>query len=260
MLQIDVSLESLGPKCIRSYLPASYGLSTSNKIRMSFALSNHLESSPLIHLASSEGRHITLELYKRRVRLVWNLGGTTATVTHPMVVHTRDPKYDDAWYHVEANRTLNLGSLVVRRMNNYGELTPPNPVTITGSTDTEHTRFYQSRSDRISLGGFASKDLQFTPGLNVVVHQVEVDNKPLGLWNFVTSEGSCGGSMVGAKESSASSTARHFNGLGYAQLMKTRPRPTRKNLFSVQMTFRTLDENALLFLAVDDKNVSKINI
>jgi len=50
--------------------------------------------------------------------------------------------------------------------------------------------------------------------------------------------------------------ARHFNGLGYAQLMKTRPRPTRKNLFSVQMTFRTLDENALLFLAVDDKNVS----
>lgn len=42
--------------------------------------------------------------------------------------------------------------------------------------------------------------------------------------------------------------------------MKTRPRPTRKNLFSVQMTFRTLDENALLFLAVDDKNVSKINI
>jgi len=176
LLQIDVSLESLGPKCIRSYLPASYGLSTSNKIRMSFALSNHLESSPLIHLASSEGRHITLELYKRRVRLVWNLGGTTATVTHPMVVHTRDPKYDDAWYHVEANRTLNLGSLVVRRMNNYGELTPPNPVTITGSTDTEHTRFYQSRSDRISLGGFASKDLQFTPGLNVVVHQVEVDN------------------------------------------------------------------------------------
>ncbi|XP_033151119.1 laminin subunit alpha-1 isoform X1 [Drosophila mauritiana] len=257
---IDVSLESLGPKCIRSYLPASYGLSTSNKIRMSFALSNHLESSPLIHLASSEGRHITLELYKRRVRLVWNLGGTTATVTHPMVVHTRDPKYDDAWYHVEANRTLNLGSLVVRRMNNYGELTPPNPVTITGSTDTEHTRFYQSRSDRISLGGFASKDLQFTPGLNVVVHQVEVDNKPLGLWNFVTSEGSCGGSMVGAKESSASSTARHFNGLGYAQLMKTRPRPTRKNLFSVQMTFRTLDENALLFLAVDDKNNRSVSV
>jgi len=87
---------------------------------MSFALSNHLESSPLIQLVSSEGRHITLELYKRRVRLVWNLGGTTATVTHPMVVQTRDPKYDDAWYHVEANRTLNLGSLMVRRMNNYG--------------------------------------------------------------------------------------------------------------------------------------------
>ncbi|KAH8251255.1 hypothetical protein KR032_004153 [Drosophila birchii] len=257
---IDVSLESLGPKCSRSYLPASYGLSTSNNLRLSFALANHLESSPLIHLEGSEGRHITLELHKRRVRLVWNLGGTTATVTHPMVVQTRDPKYDDAWFHVEANRTLNLGSLMVRRMNNYGELTPASPLTITGSTDTEHTRFYQSRHDRISLGGFASKDLQLTPGLNVVVHEVEVDNKPLGLWNFVTSEGSCGGAMIGARESAAASTSRHFNGLGYAQLMKTRPRPTRKNLFSVQMTFRTLDENALLFLAVDDKNNRSVSV
>ncbi|XP_041451135.1 laminin subunit alpha-1 isoform X1 [Drosophila obscura] len=257
---IDVSLESLGPKCIRTYLPASYGLSTSNNLRLSFALANHIESSPLIQVEGSEGRHISLELHKRRVRLVWNLGGTTATVTHPMVVQTRDPKYDDAWYHVEANRTLNLGSLVVRRMNNYGVLTPSNPVTITGSTDTEHTRFYQSRNDRISLGGFASRDLQLTPGLSVVVHQVEVDNKPLGLWNFVDSEGRCGGSMIGARESSASSTARHFNGLGYAQLMKTRPRPYRKNLFSVQMTFRTLDENALLFLAVDDKNNRSVSV
>ncbi|KAH8324869.1 hypothetical protein KR074_009874 [Drosophila pseudoananassae] len=257
---IDVSLESKGPKCSRSYLPASYGLSTSNNLRVSFALANHQGSSPLIQVQGSEGRHITLELYKRRVRLVWNLGGTTATITHPMVVQTRDPKYDDAWYHVEANRTLNLGSLMVRRMNNYGELTPASPVTITGSTDTEHTRFYQSRHDRISLGDFASKDLQLTPGLNVVVHKVEVDNKPLGLWNFATSEGNCGGYMIGARESSASSTARHFNGLGYAQLMKTRPRPIRRNLFSVQMTFRTLDENALLFLAVDDKNNRSVSV
>lgn len=252
-LQIDVSLESLGPKCSRTYLPVSYGLSTSNSLRLSFALSNHMGNSPLLHVEGTEGRHITLELYKRRVRLIWNLGGSTATITHPLEVQTRDPKYDDAWYQVEANRTLNLGSLLVRRMNNFGALTPASPVT--GSTDAEHTRFYQSNDEHILLGGYASKDI--TPGLNVVIHQVEVDNKPLGLWNFLASEGRCGGAMIGARESSASSVARHFNGLGYAQLKKSRPRPYRKNLFALQMTFRTLDENALLFLAVDDKNVSK---
>lgn len=209
-------------------------------------------NSPLLHVQGSEGRHITLELYKRRVRLVWYLGGSTATITHPLEVQTRDPKYDDAWYQVEANRTLNLGSLLVRRMNNFGALMPGSPVT--GSTDAEHTRFYQTHDERILLGGHAAKEQ--TPGLNVVVHQVEVDNKPLGLWNFIGSEGRCGGAMIGARESSSSSVARHFNGLGYAQLKKTRPRPYRKNLFALQMTFRTLDENALLFLAVDDKNVS----
>ncbi|KRF77830.1 laminin subunit alpha lam-3 isoform X2 [Drosophila virilis] len=253
---IDVSLESLGPKCSRTYLPVSYGLSTSNSLRLSFALANHMGNSPLLHVQGSEGRHITLELYKRRVRLVWYLGGSTATITHPLEVQTRDPKYDDAWYQVEANRTLNLGSLLVRRMNNFGALMPGSPVM--GSTDAEHTRFYQTHDERILLGGHAAKEQ--TPGLNVVVHQVEVDNKPLGLWNFIGSEGRCGGAMIGARESSASSVARHFNGLGYAQLKKTRPRPYRKNLFALQMTFRTLDENALLFLAVDDKNNRSVSV
>ncbi|ALC39660.1 wb, partial [Drosophila busckii] len=252
---IDVSLESLGPKCSRIYLPVSYGLSTSNSLRLSFALSNHMGNSPLLHVQGSDGRHITLELYKRRVRLIWNLGGSTATITHPLEVQTRDPKYDDAWYQVEANRTLNLGSLLVRRMNNFGSFVYAAP--ITGSTDAEHTRFYQSPKERILLGGHASKEL--TPGLNVVVHQVEVDNKPLGLWNFIGSEGRCGGAMIGARESLASSAARHFNGLGYAQL-RTRPRPYRKNLFALQMTFRTLDENALLFLAIDDKNNRSVSV
>ncbi|XP_030080568.1 laminin subunit alpha-1 [Drosophila hydei] len=253
---IDVSLESLGPKCSRSFLPVSYGLSTSNSLRLSFGLSNHMGNSPLLHVQGSEGRHITLELHKRHVRLIWYLGGSTTTITHPLEVQTRDPKYDDAWYQVEANRTLNLGSLLVRRMNNFGALMPGSPVT--GSTDAEHTRFYQTHDERILLGGQASKEQ--TPGLNVVVHQVEVDNKPLGIWNFISSEGRCGGAMIGARESSASSVARHFNGLGYAQLKKTRPRPYRKNLFALQMTFRTLDENALLFLAVDDKNNRSVSV
>ncbi|XP_037959166.1 laminin subunit alpha-1 [Teleopsis dalmanni] len=259
---IKVSLESVSTKCVRSYLSTSYGLTTSNTIKISFALSNRNGNSPLLYVQGADGRFISLELYKRHVRLVWNLGGTTTTITHPLEIQSRDSKYDDAWYHVEANRTLNVGSLLVRRMNNYGSLMPSNPVI--GNTDAEHTRFYESSNERIFLGGYPAnaqkKEMQISPGLNVVVHNVEVDNKPLGIWNFVSSEGHCGGAMLGAQESTAASIARHFNGIGYAEVKKTRPRPYRKNLFALQMTFKTLDENALLFLAVDDKNNRSVSV
>ncbi|XP_023158823.1 laminin subunit alpha-1 isoform X2 [Ceratitis capitata] len=259
---IKISLESLNPKCARTYLPTLYGLSTSNTIKMSFALPNRNGNSPLLHIQGSDGRYIVLELYKRHVRLAWNLGGTTAIITHPLEVQTRDPKYDDAWYHVEANRTLNIGSLLVRRMNNYGALIPGQPVS--GNTDAGYTRFFQTLNERIHLGNYPSdmsqKEMQQISGLNVVVHNVEVDNRPLGIWNFLTSEGRCGGAIIGAQESTSTSIARHFNGLGYAEVKKSRLRSYRANLFALQMTFKTLDENALLFLAVDDAKNRSVSV
>ncbi|XP_028895887.2 laminin subunit alpha-1 isoform X3 [Zeugodacus cucurbitae] len=259
---IKISLESLNPKCSRTYLPTLYGLSTSNTIKISFALPNRNGNSPLLHIQGSDGRYIALELYKRHVRLIWNLGGTTTIITHPLEVQTRDPKYDDAWYHVEANRTLNIGSLLVRRMNNYGALVPGQAVS--GNTDAGYTRFFQTPTERIHLGGYPSdmsqKEMQQSAGLNVVVHNVEVDNRPLGIWNFITSEGRCGGAIIGAQESTSTSIARHFNGLGYAEVKKSRSRSYRMNLFALQMTFKTLDENALLFLAVDDKNNRSVSV
>ncbi|XP_067621354.1 laminin subunit alpha-1 isoform X1 [Eurosta solidaginis] len=259
---IKISLESLNPKCIRTYLPTSYGLSTSNTIKISFALPNRNGNSPLLHIQGSDGRYIALELYKRHVRLLWNLGGATAIITHPLEVQTRDPKYDDAWYHVEANRTLNTGALLVRRMNNYGALVPGQPVS--GNTDAGYTRFFQTPNERIHLGGYprdmSQKEIQQSAGLNVVVHNVEVDNRPLGIWNFITSEGRCGGAIIGAQESTSTSIARHFNGLGYAKVKKSHLRSYRMNLFSLQLTFKTLDENALLFLAVDDKNNRSVSV
>lgn len=248
-------MESHGQKCIRSYVPSYFGISTSNSIKLSFALSNRSPNSPLLFVQGTEGRYMSLDLYKRHVRFMWNLGGSTAIITHPLEIQTRDPKYDDAWYHINVNRTLNTGSLLVRRMDNYGSLVPSSVVT--GSSDLEHTRFFQGSSDFLYLGGYpknmAKQDI--AAGLNVVIHKLEVDNKPIGLWNFIKSEGKCGGAMLGAQESSSTSVARHFNGFGYAEVKKTRVRPQRKNLFALQITFKTLDDNALLFLAVDDKNV-----
>lgn len=49
---------------------------------------------------------------KRKIRFVWNLGGDTASITHPMELHKKDLNYDEAWYQIEANRTMNVGNLI----------------------------------------------------------------------------------------------------------------------------------------------------
>lgn len=47
-----------------------------------------------------------------------------------------------------------------------------------------------------------------------------------------------------------------FNGDGsYAELQRSSVRPYDKNQFSVSLTFKTRDEDALLFMALDVDNV-----
>lgn len=236
-----------------------FGLTTGNTIKMSIALSENTGTSPLLFLQGENSKFIALEMVKRRVRLLWNLGGGTGSITHPLEIQTRDPKYDDAWYLIEANRTMNLGSLTVRRMSNNGSLLWSN--TVTGATSANNIQFRVVASNRIWLGGvpndIRAKELVNVEGLNgLVVHQIFVDGDQIGLWHFTHSQGQCSGAMLGAHEASSTSNSRHFNGEGYAAVNKARSRPYKKNEFYMQMTFKTLDENALLFLAVDEKNVS----
>lgn len=243
---------------MRSYPPTSYGPSTSTSIVMTIALSNRNGNSPLIFIQGEDSKYIALELVKKKVRLVWNLGGDTGVITHPLEIQTRDPKYDDAWYKIEANRTMNVLSLLVRRMTNSGGLEPS--TVFNNATSLDFTRLTFDPTSRIWLGGVPENmkpaDLLAKNGLNVVVHQLYVDYSQIGLWHFISSQGQCNGAMLGAHENSAAINARNFNGQGYAVMKTSSSRPYRKNFFSLQMSFRTLDENALLFLTVDEKNVS----
>lgn len=227
---------------------------------MSIALSETSGTSPLLYIQGEQSKFMAIEMVKRKIRFVWNLGGETGTIIHPLEIQTRDSQYDDAWYQIEANRTMNLGSLVVRQMGNNGSLLFSR--TMSDATSAENTRFLITPNDRIWIGGVPAdikpKALLSGTGLGVIVQQIYIDDDQIGLWHFAHSEGECGGAMHGAHEISAVSTARQFNGEGYSAVSKPRTRPYRKNVFSIQMAFKTLDENALLFLAVDEKNVLTI--
>lgn len=191
-----------------------------------------------------------------KINFIWNIGADTGRILHPLEIQIRDPKYDDAWYRIEASRTMNLGSLQVSRMTNEGYFAHSSIVN--GATSADFTTLTIEKSSRIYLGGPPSaikpEELQAPNGLAVNVHQLFVDHSQVGLWHFTSSHGSCEGAMLGASENTDNS--RHFNGQGYSVVRSSSVRPVSKKIFSIQITFKTLDENALLFLTVDEKNVS----
>ena len=53
--------------------------------------------------------------------------------------------------------------------------------------------------------------------------------------------------------------AYSFNGEGYAVRSRVTSGPYNKYTFGISLSFRTFDENALLFLAINPKNVSRNN-
>lgn len=243
---------------MRSYFPTSSGPSTSNSVIMTIALNSKNTNSPLLFLQGEDQKYIALEMINRKIYLLWNLGSDTGIIMHPMEIQTRDPKYDDAWYKIEITRTLNIGSLTVSRMTNDGDFARSSFVT--GATSQEFTRFVVDHTSRVYMGGVPDNlrpaELKSTNGLSIVVHQLFIDHLQVGLWHFSSSEGKCEGAMSGATETSDSS--RNFNGQGYSVVRSLSTRAYPKRVFSLQITFKTLDENALLFLTVDEKNVKMI--
>lgn len=60
-------------------------------------------------------------------------------------------------------------------------------------------------------------------------------------------------------ENARDDTAYSFNGEGYAARNRVSSGPYNKYSFGVSISFRTYDENALLFLAINPENVCNIS-
>ncbi|XP_076751939.1 wing blister [Xylocopa sonorina] len=259
---IRVSMKSAdGKECSRSYRPSTLQPTSTNTIVMTFALPEGKEEGPLFYLPSSiNDDFLALEIVNRRVRFVWNVGGGTGIVVHPEVIRNGDLQNDSLWYRIEAERIRHIGKLSVTKQATLGR-----NHFIMNSTNAEYGRFDITTTDRAWIGKIPRSERRRTEllapnGLPACVHQVILDGKPLGLWNFITTapDMACEGCVGGVED--ARDDTYSFNGEGYAVRSRVSSRPYSKYLFSVSINFRTYDENALLLLAINPKNDQHIMI
>ncbi|XP_061943056.1 laminin subunit alpha lam-3 isoform X4 [Apis cerana] len=255
---IRVSLKSAeGKECSRSYRPSTLQPTSTNTIVMTFALPKGKKEGSLFYLPSSiNDDFIALELVDRKVRFVWNVGGGTGILTHPEIIHSSDIQDDKSWYRIEAERVRHVGKLYVRKQASTARGYP----VVKNSTNSEYGRFDITTSDRVWIGKIPRPErrrteLMASSGLPGCIHQVILDGKPIGLWNFVTTapDMACEACVEGVEDVS-DDTVYSFNGEGYAVRNRVSSGPYNPYRFVISINFRTYDENALLFLAINPDN------
>ncbi|XP_066580920.1 laminin subunit alpha-1 [Prorops nasuta] len=255
---VRISLKSdQGKKCIRSYRPGGLQPTTTNSIILTFAIPHERRDGVLFYLPSSiNDDFLALEMIDRKIRFVWNIGGGTGVLTHPEIIESGSFDEDSSWYRVEAERIRHVGKLNVRKQaSRSGRYLP-----VMNSTNSEYSRFDVGTTDRIWIGGILESqrrpsELLAMNGLPGCVHQVILDGKQIGLWNFVSSapDSACMACTEGF-EDARGDIAYSFNGEGYAIRNRAFSGPYNKYTFGVSISFRTFDENALLFLAINPTN------
>nr|XP_031843946.1 laminin subunit alpha-1 isoform X2 [Nomia melanderi] len=261
---IRVSLKSAdGKECIRSYRPSILQPTSTNTIIITFALPKGRKEGALFYLPSSvNDDFLALEILNRKVRFLWNVGGGTGVLTHPEVIESGDLQDDRSWYRIEAERIRHVGKLLVRKQSSISG----GYRYVTNSSDSEYGRFDITTSDRVWIGGVPRSqrrrtELMAMNGLPGCVHQVILDGKIIGLWNFITTapDMACQ-ACVERVEDARDDAYYSFNGQGYAVRNRVSSGPYDKYTFGVSISFRTYDENALLFLAINPDNNQHIMI
>ncbi|KAF7990369.1 hypothetical protein HCN44_000174 [Aphidius gifuensis] len=261
---IRISLKSSeGKKCIRSYNSNVIESSTTTSIVMTLAITQHKTEGALFYLASSTSDDfIALEMIDNKIKFLWNVGGGTGIVIHPEILEVGDSQIDKNWYRITAIRTRNTGTLTVQKEI----LTTQKIITVANNTNADFGLFDVTNNDHIWLGGLPQfqrrpPELIASNGLPGCVHQVIFNDKPIGIWNYITTSPNkaCGACVEGAEIPREDSTYS-FNGKGYSVRNRVSSGPYNKYTFGVSLSFKTFDENALLFLALNPDNNQHVMI
>lgn len=273
--------------CYRSYKLNYYGPTTTTTIGFTLTLNSTDETSTLLYIPTEAKDFLKVELVKKKLQFLWNLGSDTGKIVAPLK-HVAD---NNTWYRVEIERYITKYIKLsdnkyiyficyfrianVAKMTIYNDSNKDNPHVYHGKTSSKSTIFDVGPNDKLWIGQNRSNDIFVTNvGLAGCLQNVVLDGKPIGLWNFISTSPSCSACKNSyvimnitkfqkyylysyfRPELFKSGDNYYFNGLGYSVTMRDKKYLYRSSQTSIYFSFKTYDEDALLFLVLDVINVS----
>ncbi|KDR22194.1 Laminin subunit alpha-1, partial [Zootermopsis nevadensis] len=247
--------------CVRSFRPSNLEPSTTTLLVIDYALDSgaNQKDALILYLPSSTTEDfIAVEMVAQHVRFLWDVGGGAGEVQHPLKLEPGKSAEERNWYNIQIDRKSNIAKLSVKPhvLPEGSSLESGTPVK--NSSTAGFGRLDVGPGDVLWIGGLPPVSTPGPPllktksmGLAGCLQRVVLDGHVIGLWNFA-SQGFAGcAACIQSGEQTKDELTFRFNGEGYAVLHRPSSGPYNKYAFSVSLKFRTLDENALLFLAVN---------
>ncbi|XP_066271322.1 laminin subunit alpha-2-like [Branchiostoma lanceolatum] len=255
---IKVSVENDG-SCKRSYKHWIQPGSSINTIELNFKTTE--PDNLLFYLEGKAVKDfLSLETRDSRVIFHWNIGSGIGTIEYDTLSIS-----DDRWYRIVAKRVGRSGELRVQLSSAKDDAPSvtgfaPEGYTILDVEDEygiDDSQFYLGTVDLyFYLGGVPSEKQQdlaarqiLSSDFNGCLGEVLLDDKPIGLYNFATTSGTCMGCVESPRKSTASNTYTFLRD-GFVVMPKIRSWNDRNT--NLNFNFKTFAEDALIFFVADE--------
>lgn len=132
-------------------------------------------------------------------------------------------------------------------------------------SEEEATLLNLSADDLIHVGGMSRimRPGLVPNGLSGCIHNLVVNHRALGLWNYVGNEG-CQPCVECPDDTEtvipSSDEEYYFDGRGYVLVNRIEARAFNPKFFELNMEFKTYSETALLFLTINERNGQFISV
>ncbi|XP_076577630.1 laminin subunit alpha-1 [Chaetodon auriga] len=218
--------------CVRSYKPQ---IQSSNFNTLSLILKTSRPDNLLFYLGSNTTvDFLAIEMHDGKVSMVWDAGSGSTRLEFPGLDIT-----NNRWSRINATRFGTHGSLSVHQLESESA---PLPAVTTMSPGLSRVLDID-RNTVIHIGGLGTDTQRPTMLRSSTFHgclgEGTLNEKNIGLWNYNSREGECGGCFSSPQ---AEGTSFHFDGSGFSLVQKS----LRATSTSIVLLFKTLSPGGLL--------------
>ncbi|KAM9826836.1 laminin subunit alpha-1 [Neosynchiropus ocellatus] len=231
--------------CVRTYKPQ---VESSNFNTLTLTLKTSSPDNLLFFLGSkTKVDFMAVEMHGGRVALVWNVGSGSQRLEFPGLDIT-----NNRWTRINATRFGALGTLSV-----YQPDSAESPHVVTATSPGLDRVLDVDNSSTIHIGGLSSQTPRpaalHAATFKGCLGEVLLNEKNLGLWNYISREGECGGCFSSPQ---GEETAFNFDGSGFSVVRK----PLRATSTSIVLLFKTLSPGGLLLYLASNNTRDYLSI